>query len=151
MSKVGSRNTKPELAVRRAAHRAGLRFRLHRKDLPGTPDLIFPRYRLAVFVHGCFWHRHRGCKRTTTPVSNAPKWQEKFERNQVRDTKVTADLEALGWDVLVIWECETRDETSVGAKIVARIGRGPVTATSPLDKATKLIDKDEKRGRPIAT
>lgn len=124
MSKVRSRDTTPELAVRRAAHRAGLRFRLHRRDLPGTPDLVFPRYRLVVFVHGCFWHRHTGCRRTTTPASNTPKWQEKFKRNQERDVKAKSDITALGWQVRVIWECETRNDAEVISRILREIEGG---------------------------
>lgn len=108
MAKVRSKDTKPELLVRKAAHRRGFRFRLHRKDLPGTPDLVFPRFKLAVFVHGCFWHRHPGCKRTSTPTRNRSRWTAKFESNLRRDAEAVAKLEADGWRVLVIWECETR-------------------------------------------
>ena len=146
MSKVRSRDTIPELAVRRAAHRAGLRFRLYRRDLPGSPDLVFSRHRLVVFVHGCFWHRHAGCSRTTTPVSNAPKWQEKFKRNQERDAKAVSDLTALGWQVLIIWECETRDDGDVSSRILREIEGRLNPSISRLDKAAKLFDKDEKRG-----
>ena len=111
MGRVPGKNTKPELVVRREAHALGYRFRLHRKDLPGTPDLVFPRLRKALFVHGCFWHRHEGCSRTTTPKTRAAYWQEKFERNVQRDRRNVAMLEALGWKVLVIWECETFDRS----------------------------------------
>lgn len=87
----------------------GLRFRLRRKDLPGSPDLVFPGRKIAMFVHGCFWHRHEGCKKTTDPKSRVEFWQEKFARNVVRDRRNTADLEALGWRVSVVWQCETID------------------------------------------
>ena len=111
MGRVRGKNTKPELIVRREAHALGYRFRLHRSDLPGTPDLVFPRLQKVVFVHGCFWHRHEGCSRTTTPTTRAAYWREKFEQNVQRDRRNVAMLETLGWKVLVIWECETFDRT----------------------------------------
>lgn len=109
MARVRSRDTAPELAVRRAAHARGLRFRLHRRDLPGTPDIVFPRARLAVFVHGCFWHRHEECRRASVPETRATFWQCKFDRNVERDSENASALERLGWRVETIWECETRD------------------------------------------
>jgi DNA mismatch endonuclease (patch repair protein) len=105
MSKVRSKDTKPEMEVRRALHRAGFRFRLHRSDLPGTPDLVFPRYGLALFVHGCFWHRH-GCKRTSMPATNREFWAEKFRRTLERDRKALKELKESGWETAVIWECQ---------------------------------------------
>ena len=105
MSRVRSKDTKPEMEVRGALHRSGFRFRLHRSDLPGKPDLVFPRHGLALFVHGCFWHRH-GCKRTTMPATNSAFWSEKFRRTVERDRKALNDLEELGWDTTVIWECQ---------------------------------------------
>src|SRR3954451_665162 len=96
MAQVRSKNTKPEVAVRKAAHALGLRFRLHGRDLPGTPDLVFSGHRTAVFVHGCFWHRH-GCARATTPASNVAYWAAKFERNVARDARNAAQLRKLGW------------------------------------------------------
>ncbi len=113
MAGIKGRDTKPELAVRRIAHRLGLRFRLHRKDLPGRPDLVFPRHRLAVFVHGCFWHRHEECRYSYTPRSRVAFWMEKFAQNVARDRRDQEALQDLGWQVLVIWECETRDEETV--------------------------------------
>lgn len=106
MSRIRSSNTSPEIALRKALHALGLRFRLHRKDLPGKPDIILPRYKTAVFVHGCFWHRHAGCKIATTPKSNTQFWVEKFDRNVARDNRSRALLEARGWKVIVVWECE---------------------------------------------
>ena len=105
MAKVRAKDTKPELEVRRAIHGAGFRFRLHRSDLPGKPDVVFPRHRLALFVHGCFWHRH-GCKRATMPATNREFWSEKFRRTMERDQKALKDLEEIGWDTAVIWECQ---------------------------------------------
>jgi DNA mismatch endonuclease (patch repair protein) len=84
----------------------GYRFRLHRRDLPGSPDIVMPRYHIVVFVHGCFWHRHLGCKKTTTPKQNADFWLAKFERNKERDAQVECKLAALGWKVVTIWQCE---------------------------------------------
>ena len=109
MARIGSRNTSPELRVRKAFHRAGLRYRLHARELPGRPDLAFPARRLAVFVHGCFWHRHPGCKATRTPKSRLEFWNGKFVENVERDARVREALASRGWTVLVIWECETRD------------------------------------------
>lgn len=109
MRAVPQKNSKPEMIVRRALHHLGYRFRLHRRDLPGTPDIVLPRHRVAIFVHGCFWHRHPGCRLASTPRTRTEFWQSKFDRNVERDTMATQALQKLGWRVLVIWECETRD------------------------------------------
>ena len=111
MARVRSRDTRPEMEVRRALHRAGYRFRLHRSDLPGKPDLVFPRYRLALFVHGCFWHRH-GCKRTTMPATNSEFWSKKFCRTLERDQRALRELEEVGWTTAIIWECQL--QTGIG-------------------------------------
>lgn len=113
MSAVRSKNTSPELRVRSALHRRGMRFRLHRTDLPGTPDIILPRWKIAIFVHGCFWHQHPGCNRASKPATNVEFWEKKFSRNNDRDMKQKAALEAIGWKVAVIWECETKDSSSL--------------------------------------
>lgn len=99
--------------VRRTAHALGFRFRLHQRKLPGSPDLVFPRLKLAIFVHGCFWHRHAECRHAYTPKSNVDFWHRKFENNTVRDKKVTGELEGRGWRVAVIWECETADAVAL--------------------------------------
>lgn len=119
MSNIGSRNTRPELAVRRVAHRLGLRYRLHRRDLPGSPDLVFPGRRTALFVHGCYWHRHSGCKFSYSPKSNVEFWQNKFQTNVARDARVRQELDDRGWKVITIWECETKDEKVI-ADVLAR-------------------------------
>lgn len=106
MSRIRGKDTQPELALRKVLHGLGLRYRLHGARLPGKPDLVFPRYKVVVFVHGCFWHRHANCKIATTPKSNRPFWVEKFEKNLARDARVTTQLEAMGWRVLVVWECD---------------------------------------------
>ena len=126
MANIRGRDTTPELAVRRIAHRMGLRFRLYRNDLPGRPDLVFPKHRLAVFVHGCFWHRHEGCRHASTPKSRIAFWTEKFTANVVRDARQEAALRALGWRVLVVWQCESRDEATVERRLAASIDRGGV-------------------------
>lgn len=113
MSRVKSRDTTPELRVRRAAHSLGLRFRLHRKDLPGKPDLVFPRWRIAVFVHGCFWHQHEGCRKAAAPKTRGDYWKPKFEKNIERDKRAVGELERLGWQTLTIWQCETKDAASL--------------------------------------
>ncbi len=107
MARVQSTGSAPEMKVRRAIHREGFRFRLHHPHLPGKPDLVFPRYRLAVFVHGCFWHWH-GCKRSRMPEANRDYWTRKIDRNVARDERNREALQRLGWDVVIIWECELK-------------------------------------------
>jgi DNA mismatch endonuclease, patch repair protein len=109
MSGIRGKNTKPELLARKLLHREGLRFALH-ANLPGKPDIVLPRHRSVVFVHGCFWHRHPGCRFTTTPATNTEKWQDKFDKNVKRDLSVTRQLRALGWHVYKVWACSI-DET----------------------------------------
>lgn len=109
MSSIRSKNTKPEMTVRRRVYALGYRYRIHVKYLPGTPDLVFFGRRKIILVHGCYWHRHANCKLAGTPSSNVRYWEEKFQRNIARDAMVTWQLEQLGWGVLVIWECELKD------------------------------------------
>lgn len=106
MSRVCSRNTTPEKQVRSLLHKAGFRFRIHVKNLPGTPDIVLPKYKTIIFVHGCFWHRHAGCKFAYHPKSNQDFWENKFKATIARDQKKTDKLLSAGWQVLVIWECE---------------------------------------------
>lgn len=117
MKAVRGRDTEPEMRVRQTLHAMGCRFRLQRKDLPATPDVVLPRHRKIVLIHGCFWHGHQGCKRATLPVNNANTWQEKIRVNQQRDQRNVKDLRKLGWDVLIIWECETRDLALLGSRL----------------------------------
>ncbi len=109
MAAIKGKNTKPELIVRRGLHRRGLRFRLHHPDLPGRPDLVFPSLRVALFVHGCFWHAHQSCRYYRVPKTNEDRWREKLEGNRARDKRNQIVLKSKGWRVLVIWECELRD------------------------------------------
>jgi len=113
MARVRQRNTSPELAVRSCLHRLGYRFRLHCRDLPGTPDIVLPKHRKAIFVHGCFWHRHPGCKRSTTPKTRTQFWMEKFKATVKRDRRNLAALQASGWEPLVIWECQTAQQSAL--------------------------------------
>lgn len=110
MSKVKSKNTKPEKIVRSLLHSLGYRFRLHRKTLPGTPDIVLPKYKAVIFVNGCFWHGHDGCKRATIPDTNKEFWERKISANKARDQKNIFDLEKLGYRCLVIWQCELKDK-----------------------------------------
>ncbi|MEQ1768471.1 MAG: DNA mismatch endonuclease Vsr [Devosia sp.] len=114
MARIPSRDTAPELALRRALHALGFRYRLHDKRLPGRPDVVLPKYRTAIFVHGCFWHRHAGCKVATTPKSNTDFWLRKFGRNVERDQEHSTELQRLGWNVMVVWECEVRSPSLAG-------------------------------------
>ncbi|MCC5098179.1 DNA mismatch endonuclease Vsr [Xanthomonas campestris] len=110
MRSVRQKDTSPEVIVRRAAHALGARFRLHKKSLPGRPDIVFPSRKLCVFVHGCFWHRHPECRLASTPGSNVDFWLEKFQKNVERDSRKSEELMSLGWRVEVVWECETRNQ-----------------------------------------
>lgn len=109
MSRIRSKDTKPEIQVRSALHNAGFRFRLHRKDLPGKPDIVLPKYKTVIFVNGCFWHQHSECKRSNIPKSNREYWEQKLARNVENDRKNKILLEELGYSVYVIWECEVKD------------------------------------------
>lgn len=117
MQAVRGRNTDPEMRVRRALHAMGYRFRLHRKDLPGTPDIVIPRHRKVILVHGCFWHGHARCKRARLPSNNAETWRTKILGNQVRDERNVTALRDLGWSVLILWECEIRDATVIADRV----------------------------------
>ena len=123
MRAVKSRDTGPELKVRRAAHALGLRFRLGRSDLPGKPDLVFPARRVALFVHGCFWHGHDCPRGARIPQQNRAYWQGKIARNVTRDAAAAANLRKLGWKPAVIWECETRDPDAISRLITRRVGK----------------------------
>ena len=108
MSRVKGRDTKPEILVRSFIFRMGFRFRLHRRDLPGTPDIVLPRHRRVLFVHGCFWHGHKGCPRSKRPTTNEKFWNNKLNGNIKRDKRYRRELRRLGWKTLVVWECETK-------------------------------------------
>lgn len=113
MSRVPSKNTGPELVVRQLLHRAGFRYRLHDPRLPGRPDLVLPRWHTVVCVNGCFWHRHGGCEKASSPKSNSQFWEQKFARNVQRDADVHSELRSLGWNVVVVWSCELTDRDAL--------------------------------------
>ncbi len=134
MARIGGKNTLPEMVVRKMAHGMGYRFRLHRRDLPGTPDLVFPGRKKVVMVHGCYWHGH-GCKIGRLPKSNVGFWQEKIERNRARDERNLLDLRKLGWKTLVVWQCETRRPEELRKSLRRFLGTPP----------KKPIDRDRAR------
>lgn len=117
MRRIRSVNTKPEIIVRSLLHKLGFRFRLHRKDLPGKPDIVLPKHKAVVLVHGCFWHRHPGCKLTTNPGTRTEFWNTKFEANVRRDLVVSMELQKLGWNVVVVWQCELSDLDTLARKL----------------------------------
>lgn len=129
MAKIKGRHTKPELVVRSLCHSMGLRYRLHRKDLPGSPDLVFPKYRLCLFVHGCFWHQHPGCKYAYKPKSRQEFWLPKLARNTERDKEKGEVLQGMGWRVGVIWECETKNPHQLRERILSLLDQN----ISPFD------------------
>ena len=124
MAAVPQRDSKPEIALRHALHRRGYRYRLHGKHLPGRPDFYLTQYRVAVFVHGCFWHRHEGCPRTTTPKANHDFWQAKFVANVARDQRNEDALRAAGWTPVVVWECEIKRDVEAAADRVMAVLKG---------------------------
>lgn len=127
MAAVRGKNTSPELRVRRMLHSMGYRFRLHRKDFPGRPDIVLPKYRLCIFVHGCFWHQHPGCNRATIPETRRKFWQEKFLQNKNRDAQAEKELKKMGWHVCTIWECETKQPDNLVEIISNLVSSNPVS------------------------
>lgn len=122
MSRIRGKDTKPEIIVRSMLHRMGYRFRLHRKDLPGKPDIVLPKYSTVIFVHGCFWHRHKGCKYAYTPKSRIKFWKDKFAETVKRDKQHLKQLKENGWGVFIVWECETKDMDKL-KKIINKISQ----------------------------
>lgn len=153
MAAVRSKNTAPEMLARKAAHRAGFRFRLHRSDLPGSPDFVLPRLGIAVFVHGCFWHGH-GCRRSKLPQTNVEFWKEKISKNRDRDRKARAALARLGWRVATLWQCELPDLDAAERRILSeirsikseRINRKPTEARGTGDLIPKSVRRRRKTG-----
>ena len=131
MSRIKSKDTAPEMRVRSALHRAGYRFRLHVKYLPGKPDIVLPKYKTVIFVHGCFWHRHKGCSNATMPSTNQEFWKEKFKRNVERDKCEQAELKKLGWKTIVVWECKINQPRFL-ATLTAKIKSSNLNSTKKL-------------------
>lgn len=125
MRRVRGKDTTPEMAVRSLLHRLGFRYRLHRPDLPGKPDIVLPKYKAVVFVHGCFWHRHAGCSRASTPTTRRDYWLPKFRRTVERDKRNHELLRRSGWNVIVVWECELRDIQQLAARLPQQICKSP--------------------------
>jgi len=123
MSQIRSTDTSPEKTVRSLLHRLNYRFRIHGKKLPGRPDMVLPKYKTVIFVHGCFWHRHPNCKFAYTPKSRVDFWQKKFAENQLRDKRAKQQLRKLGWRVIVIWECETNQEQKLSRRLMKLLPR----------------------------
>ncbi|HBG18746.1 MAG TPA: very short patch repair endonuclease [Desulfobulbaceae bacterium] len=121
MAQIRAKDTKPEKIVRSLLHKMGFRFRIHRSDLPGTPDIVLPRHKTIIFVHGCFWHFHEGCKEAILPKTNTEYWREKLYKNIKRDQINNQELEKIGWNVLEIWECEIQDLRILSTKIKENI------------------------------
>lgn len=144
MSRIRGRDTGPELLVRSLIHAMGLRFRLHRADLPGKPDIVLPGRRVVILVHGCFWHRHKGCRYAYTPKTRRSFWKSKFLRNVLRDRIVNSTLKRLGWRVQVVWECETRDPISLEQELRKRLLKIPELACERR-KGTLMSSKARKR------
>ena len=145
MSRIRGKNTKPEILVRKGLHARGFRFRLHDKKLPGRPDIVLPKYGVAIMVNGCFWHGHKGCQYATKPKSNVEFWEAKIARNRHRDEVTTAHLEALGWTVITIWECELRTNSQLDDRLN--------TLAEEIRRAyeTKRIkDRDKRQSRVLA-
>lgn len=120
MSRIRAKDTAPELSVRKQAHKLGLRFRLHRKDLPGCPDMVFKKHLVVLFVHGCFWHQHKNCKIAKMPKSRQSYWRKKLGGNVTRDRKHAKALRAMGWRVVTVWECQTKDPKNLAALITRK-------------------------------
>ena len=148
MSRIRSRHTKPEVIVRSLLHRSGYRFKINDSKLPGRPDIVLPKYKTVIFVHGCFWHRHENCSKATTPSTNKEYWTKKFRNNVSRDNKVKKELEKLKWRVIIIWECEiTNDPLSVLNEIVRTLEKDVSKVYSiDLDR-NKILKLAEKRSK----
>lgn len=123
MSRVSGKNTKPEIAVRSLLHKLGFRFRLHRTDLPGKPDITLSKHKKVIFVHGCFWHGHADCLRSKRPTTNEEFWRQKLDKNIERDKATVTALKQLGWDVLTVWACEVNDTNKLKTKLLSFLER----------------------------
>ena len=143
MSRIRGKDTKPEMLVRRHLHAIGFRYRLHDSKLPGHPDIVLPKWNTVIFVNGCFWHRHEGCKLASTPKSNVEYWESKFRRNVERDKKEREELEKAGWRVIVVWECEAKNRLATLAETIQETvidARTPPHRIKPMHKSKAIIN-----------
>ena len=158
MSRIRGKNTKPEILVRKGLHARGFRFRLHNKKLPGSPDIVLPKYGVVIMVNGCFWHGHKGCKYATKPKSNVGFWDAKIARNRHRDEVTEAHLQALGWHVITIWECEIRDKSVAASRLdtlaeeirkagIAMLERKSIAKNNRIDSQRKTREMMERQAR----
>ncbi|WP_282028446.1 very short patch repair endonuclease [Paracoccus marcusii] len=160
MARIKARDTKPELLLRAALHARGFRYRLNQRNLPGSPDIVLAKWRTAIFVHGCFWHRHPGCRKATTPSTNAEFWKSKFEANVIRDRRVLGALMGMEWRTVVVWECAL--QKAVVAETVENLGRfirngsimqgefgGPESRETQMAEHTLPTDQSHNRPVPI--
>ena len=145
MSAIKGRDTKPEVLVRKLLHELGYRFRIQRKDLPGKPDIVLPKYKTAIFINGCFWHRHKGCKLASEPSTNRDFWEKKFAANVERDIRNYAALKEQGWNVLIIWECEVKEilRTKIIPGLPSRIS-APYPTDEDLPESAALMAAEEE-------
>lgn len=121
MSRIKSKNTVPELLIRRMLHKAGFRFRINYGRLPGSPDIVLPKYKTVIFVHGCFWHSHSGCRRANIPKSNSAYWTVKLEKNKTRDAEAKQELTSAGWSVFIVWECEVKQLIEDPGRLIQKL------------------------------
>ena len=145
MSRIRGKNTKPEILVRKGLHARGFRFRIHNKSLPGSPDIVLPKYGVAIMVNGCFWHGHKGCRYATKPKTNVEFWEAKIARNRHRDEVTNAHLEALGWTVITIWECELRNLSMLENRL--NILAGEICSAGALKR---IKDQEELQSKTLA-
>jgi len=156
MRAIRGKDTAPEMVVRRMVHGMGYRYRLHGRDLPGSPDLVFRSRRKAIFVHGCFWHQHKGCPRASEPKSNIEFWRAKLDRNAARDAEQLKSLRKIGWRALVVWQCELKNDRRLAAKLRSFLGRkvymGRKKRAEPDDKEqfTRFVEKSKEIQRDDA-
>lgn len=141
MRRVRGKDTTPEMIVRSLLHRLGFRFRLHRADLPGKPDIVLPKHKTVILVHGCFWHRHTGCPRASTPATREEYWLPKFRRTVERDGRDQELLRRAGWNVIVVWECELRDIQQLAARLPERIRKTPIVY--PVEQRPALVAAEQ--------
>lgn len=148
MGRIHSKHTKPELIIRSLLHRSGFRFRINYSKLPGSPDIVLPKYKTAIFVHGCFWHRHPNCSKATNPKTNIEHWQEKFYKNVSRDIEIKKKIQKLGWNIIVVWECEIKnDPISVLNEIIKELEVGSCYKYPQEIDRSQIMKIAEKRSK----